>query len=118
MHCQQFFSDELDGVNDAPKARFATCLTRLKLLAVDNPKLGKKVRILRRQLREQQLQERKSSPILLAVVFGVVAAAVGLGVWPVRARSVDGPAQGRIRRRAGCCRATLLKRHVPSSFLA
>ena len=67
-----------------PRARFETCLTRLELLAVDDPSLKRKVEILRSKLETHRGRERRTNVGCAVVGLLLVVGVIALGVWAVR----------------------------------
>ena len=72
MQCLPYFALDPGGATEVPRGRFETLLTRLELLAVDDPTLAQKASILRQKLSHYQSQERRFGFTVVAVVVGAV----------------------------------------------
>jgi hypothetical protein len=69
---------------DVPRARYESCVTRLELLAVDDPGLLQKVEILRSKLEVHRGRVRSNNIVLTIVGVAMLAGVVAIGVWLVR----------------------------------
>ena len=82
LHAHTFMVADV-GLSDVPRARYESCLTRLQLLAVDDPSLEEKVEILRRKLDAHRGRVRTSNITMTVVGIAFVAGLVAIGVYLV-----------------------------------
>ncbi len=84
LRCQKYFGDQGDADTSALRARFRLCLTRLELLAVDDPGLKAKIAILRAALAGQESRERRFNVTMALALIGVLLLCGGLFVYVIR----------------------------------
>jgi len=83
LHAHTFMAADVER-SDVPRARYESCVTRLELLAVDDPGLLQKVEILRSKLEVHRGRVRSNNIVLTIVGVAMLAGVVAIGVWLVR----------------------------------
>lgn len=85
FHCQRFFAEDLGAETSGPQARYQACLNRLELLATEEPELAPQLAVLSRQLQRHRSRLARNNWIIAAVVLGLLAGGVTLGIWILQA---------------------------------
>jgi hypothetical protein len=77
VYCQTFFLDAIEADTTVPQARFRALLTRLEVLAVDDPSLGAKAAILAGQLAQHRRVALRNSLLMAGLVAVAILAFLG-----------------------------------------